>query len=729
MAIEINKSLTSIEYIVFSSDEKHFLTFIPPDALNNGVIEFIRKLPMDLMQMVRPINFYEIHLRTASNFGYDFKVINIRYFENVKDDIKSTNRVRLIFFDGSDNLHLEKFKLLSQSGLELTFFSFYNKKYSGQNPQIIGNPQQFVRRIIEEEDKIKKYLSKESPYVDEYFSFDVSLDLNLKPLADYPFFLPIQNNSYIAGNIIGNFCIGRDFEETEATEKHKEISTKAILNGKTFERQEQFLNSLDIIDYFTKAAYFEKLVKLPTRTTPMFAPLILVAPFHNPDLSRYNKGSLTGLLLEQSNNYTIEVITEYDKEIDVRPALHVNKMRLSYLDNISFLHAAFTYSPILRLPLIGKSINRDLSFFKPSNFPRYLSNKTRKKLNKTIGNFGSILANRTLSEKIQNVIKLRNSQIVVISDIPVEWMNIGGIPLAFTHDVCRLPETSLHGLMSFYSSNKEATFVVDKDIVKKTLVIFGCQEAEFTKWQPFIEEHQKEIGFKIAKCQSISDVKKEVEKVRPNLIIFDCHGGFDESTNSSFLYIGKEKLKGDDIVKNGIVAPLIFLSACGTAPTYGTMNPIANAFFQAGAYSVTSTFLPISVDSGTILYFRLLVKLKSAAQNIIHKNWLEFVCHIIRTSTINDAYMFTLGKYVEPDSPEFEKSNVEALIESQIFEQRRKLYHNLDGKISKLAKTEKDFYSSRIPEYLLYTNLGRGDLILFESWKEENNRQNVSRTN
>ncbi|TCV15166.1 hypothetical protein EDC17_10141 [Sphingobacterium alimentarium] len=645
MAIEINTSLTSIEYIVFSSDEKRFITFFPPDSLNNGVVEFISKLPMDLMQLVRPINFYGFHLQTASNFGYDFKVINIRYFEDVKDDVLSANRVRLIFFDGSDNLHLEKFKLMLQAGLDLTFFSFYNKKkYREHNPQIIDNPQQFLRRILEEEEKIKKNLSEESPYVDEFFKFDVSLDLDLKPFANYPFFLPIQNNAYISGNIIGNFCMGRDFDEAEAIEKHKEISTKAILNRNTFERQEQFVNSLEIIDYFTKLAYSEKLVKLPLKNTPKFAPLILVAPFHNPDLNRYNRGTLTGLLLEQSSNYTIEITTEDDKEIDVTPALHLNQMRLSYLDNISFLHASFTYSPILRLPLIGKSINRELSFFKPSNFPQYLSNKTRKKLNKTISNFGRKLANRTLSEKIQNVIKLRDSQIVVISDIPVEWMNIGGIPLSFTHDVCRLPETSLHGLMSLYSSNRETTFVVDEDIVKKTLVIFGCQEAEFTKWQLFIEQHQNEIGFKIAKCQSISDVKREVEKIRPSFIIFDCHGGFDESTNSSFLYIGSEKLKGDDIVKNGIVAPLIFLSACGTAPTYGTMNPIANAFFQVGAYSVTSTFLPISVDNGTMLYFRLLVKLKSAAQNVIHKNWLEFVCHVIRTSTINGIrpinYMF-----------------------------------------------------------------------------------------
>lgn len=729
MAIEINRSLTSIEYIVFSTDEERFFTFIPPKALNNGVIEFIRKLPMDLMQLVRPIHFYEIHLRMASNFGYEFKVINIRYFDDVKSALLSTNRVRLIFFDASNNLHVAKFNELSDAGLDLTFFCFYDKQYSGQHSQLIRNPQDFVRRIVEDEAKIKKYLSEESSYVDEYFKFDISLNLSLKPLADYTYFLPIQSNAYIAGNIIGNFCIGRDFDETEAAEKHKEISTRAILNRTTFERQEQFLNSLDAIDYFTKAAYFDGIVKLPVKTTPLYAPLILVAPFHNPDLSRYNKGRLKGLLLEQSSNYTVEVIVEEENEIDVKPALHVNQMRLSYLDNISFLHASFTYSPILRLPLVGKSINRELSFFKPSNFPQYFSDKTRKKLNKMIGNFGKILANRTLSKKIQDVIKSRNSQVVVISDIPVEWMAIGGIPLAFTHDVCRLPETSLHGLMSLYSSNKESAFIIDKDIIKNTLVIFGCQDIEFTKWQPFIELHQEELGFNIARCQSISDVKREIEKLRPSLIIFDCHGGFDESTNSSFLYIGSEKLTGNDVVENGIVAPLIFLSACGTAPTYGTMNPIANAFFEAGAYSVTSTFLPISVDTGTMLYFRLLVKLKSASENVFYKNWLEFVCHIIRTSTINDAYMFTLGKYVKLDSPEFEQSNIEALIESQIFDERRKLYHNLDGKISKLAKTKKDFYSSRIPEHLLYTNLGRGDLILFESWIEENNKQNINGAN
>jgi len=39
--------------------------------------------------------------------------------------------------------------------------------------------------------------------------------------------------------------------------------------------------------------------------------------------------------------------------------------------------------------------------------------------------------------------------------------------------------------------------------------------------------------------------------------------------------------------------------------------------------------------------------------------------------------------------------------------------------MTKFSDNQRDAYSKVIPEYLFYCNMGRGDLIYFDSWKSE----------
>jgi hypothetical protein len=115
--------------------------------------------------------------------------------------------------------------------------------------------------------------------------------------------------------------------------------------------------------------------------------------------------------------------------------------------------------------------------------------------------------------------------------------------------------------------------------------------------------------------------------------------------------LGNEILTADTIVKHVIHAPLVFLSACNTAPTYGTINSIANAFFETGSLTVTTTYLPINVNSGSVLYLRLLNNLQMVARDGIHQNWLAFLSHLIRTSIISDTFqVYAKSKKPQPNS-------------------------------------------------------------------------------
>jgi hypothetical protein len=339
------------------------------------------------------------------------------------------------------------------------------------------------------------------------------------------------------------------------------------------------------------------------------------------------------------------------------------------------------------------------------------------KIKETIKKAGVLMKRNFISPNLESLLTRRNGQVVAVTDLPIEWINFEGVPFSFSHDICRLPETSLYGLMSHYVVNNQFTFSVPSDVISKTLVIFGNDDPHFRLWQVPVVELSKTHNFRIAKCNSVKEVKRAIETHRSAILVFDCHARFDKLTNSTYLEIGNEKLTATQIVENRITAPIVFISACGTAPTFGTFATVSNAFFEIGALAVTSTYLPISIFRGSILYLRLLGNLNEAATKPIHKNWLSFVSHLIRSSAIQEGFLkatFEGGSermFVTPH-------HAEALAESMIFENRRDLFKKLDSRIRDLVKRDSNYFSNVIPEYLYYSNQGRQDLIEFQSWKD-----------
>src|SRR5690606_26016639 len=137
-----------------------------------------------------------------------------------------------------------------------------------------------------------------------------------------------------------------------------------------------------------------------------------------------------------------------------------------------------------------------------------------------------------------------------------------------------------------------------------------------------------------------ADIKAAVEEYKPDLLIFDCHGNFNEKDLSSYLVIDQSNdilLTGEDIIEHRISAPLAFISACSTMPNYGYVKFLTDAFFQAGAFVVTATFLPIKVLDASALIIRLLNNLKYQDDKVIFSNWLAFVCHTLRSMLIYET--------------------------------------------------------------------------------------------
>lgn len=233
------------------------------------------------------------------------------------------------------------------------------------------------------------------------------------------------------------------------------------------------------------------------------------------------------------------------------------------------------------------------------------------------------------------------------------------------------------------------------------------------KAQEEVKSLSKTLGFHIATCLSIDELEQAISETKPELLIIDAHGDVDENTHQTFLWVGNERLTGDIVVKRNLSARLVFLSACKTSTTCNTISTIGNAFFEAGANAVTTSYLPVYVNEATQLYSRLLRLLNDAATKPIHKNWLAFMAYLQRTSYIQslvtEAKDENKGKINEKDLMDL----INLTTNSMLFRNRKQIYKKLND--TNLARRMGVDFNNVIPHYLMYSTLGRADLIRFES--------------
>lgn len=710
--------ITEIAYVLIGDRLHEPSTFVSPDEFNNSAISFIRHCPIDVRQFDSSLDYISDKMNTRICSSKHFRFI---YSKNAVDFVKSNsnpNKIHLFIFT-TFTKEISNF-LMHLENINNPIWYFVNlgeSTYSGNlQSQEIRSPDHFIMEIIRNQSEIIQRLG----VMNLNFAPSVPIEFNFFNFKNY--FALGQLNIAILTEIFGNYGYSDQLTNEEFKKVREAIALEATRKQNTFDRLHLVLDIIELNDRFFLNLVKQKIRHRGSKHDPVLPPLILVAPFHSPEFSNLRKSAITEfrssenlsilsmISAEQTNNYIVTCEPKDSKSIGF--AAMFLKRKSTFLDDVAYLHSTFTQSPVIRLPLRGRSLNRELSFFRTKNHIQFSDSSFRRKIHKTISNLGNVMAESLLSERMKSYLCERNRQIVLISDLPLEWARINDVPLGFSHEVCRIPETSHATIMAQFMSNSFLSFEIKEDIIEKTLVISGSNEKSFDKWQKIGKDIYADNKCQFANCETVDEVFKAIKKYKPLFVIFDCHGGVDEDKGETYLVIGNEKLTSEKIVSNNISVPLVFLSACGTAPSYGLYNSVANAFFQTGTFSVTATYLPVLVDSGGMLYLRMLNLLKEASEQGVHSNWLAFISHVIRTSSIHEAFRGTSnGQNAEHIG--------EILTRSMYFNERKQLYHDLDDIVKADSKKVQNKFSHGVPEYLFYTNLGRSDLIYFSSWKKK----------
>lgn len=400
-----------------------------------------------------------------------------------------------------------------------------------------------------------------------------------------------------------------------------------------------------------------------------------------------------------------------------------------FFDTLGYLHGSFEIGPYLRAPVKGASLASEQSFFSPKNFAQHAPDKS---IAKRVRRFGQTLTN-TLHPQLRQALAEYPGEVVGISDLPLEWINIDGVPLCFARDVSRIPETVISNVMSQFARNSRSSFEVTKDTPARTLVVCGAPAGDgiaenFDMLVELNRRHEIKTACRFERCHSRDHFYGLVKEFRPEFLIVDSHGRFVANETGTELMIGDEQLTGDDVIANLPQIPLVMLSTCWGAPLYGCSNTIAHAFFETGSYAVTTSFLPLNVQKGGVLYTRVVRNLEYAVEHPVHRNWASFVSHNVRTSFFDDLMTRAIARF---GSEELRTADAYAnkrqvwQMNTMSTERRAAAFRatseivaacfpsESQGKVRNLLQT-----SSYLPEFMFYTTLGRADLVKFASWRK-----------
>lgn len=722
-----------IQYIaLLGYREQMPFTNIPPSTIVHPLLRYLGNLPQHMVHFIYGCDYHANLLKEELQLGYNLKFFHPDTIDSLSM-IPYSERGVYVFLICTEN---EQIRQLYAKAI---------KPFVGDNTLVIvskdtkdigGIPNASAAYTEEVWNWFYNYCNSHYKINYDQLPYSVPYFKNKKFYDTGKVFTPTRVNTQIFNSMLGNWGYAHEHSDEELSRLAIKATKEALKGKHSFSRQQELLDQIANM-YAIEYQIAHNIGHMNTFEDQFYSPLIIAAPYNSIEMrkpftlksyvnvqERKCAEMLNAVMnFDYTENYTVDIAEKDIPNKDIVLYLAIQKQfvtpRMEFFDIVGLLHSSVRFSPYLRLPVLGKNINSELTFVNIKGVNKLTdSKKANKSIRKVMERIGKKMADLVFSPSCQKMIHMRASQIVAMTDLPIEWAMIDGVPLAFSHDVCRLPETPIPSLLSIYEQATLSPYVIPKDIIKRTLVIFGNRDDAFVESQKEVLTLSRLLGFHIATCLSVESFEKALKEFKPQLLIIDAHGDVDEALCQSFLWIGNERLTGDIVVNRELSAPLVFLSACKTCTTCNTVSTIGNAFFEAGANAVTTSYMPVYVKEATWLYTRLLRLLNEAAKMPVHKNWLAFMAYLQRTSYIQA--LVTEAK--ENNKEKIKEADLKELISlttnSMLFRNRKQIYKKLNH-TDLVHRTRVDF-NNVIPHYLMYSTLGRADLIRFESYKGDN---------
>ena len=343
-------------------------------------------------------------------------------------------------------------------------------------------------------------------------------------------------------------------------------------------------------------------------------------------------------------------------------AQHLMYTRASELRTFSCavgLHAAQTTAAVMRM---SPAVNHVFSSL--SNYARSIRSSSVQNRIKSKRLFDEIQngLSTALGEERISLIKKDGGPLKLISDAPIEWLPIDGLPMSMRYDCSRINATPGNLLMALLSIPRTLTFTPKE--LQKVLIVSSFEDGDALKnmMRRSVDSLKEIIKDKVT--VTIKSVKSEAEFVEAlnaydgNIVVFDGHGIDNADDPISRLAIGKDSVDVWQLRGRVRVPPIVILSACDTHTIdASTQATVGNGFLMLGTRTVLATLLPVDGMASAAFVGRLLYRLAdfvpaamSARERVL--NWTEIVSGMLRMTLATEILDGLIGPPTsDRDSP------------------------------------------------------------------------------
>lgn len=305
--------------------------------------------------------------------------------------------------------------------------------------------------------------------------------------------------------------------------------------------------------------------------------------------------------------------------VEARSLMAARRFELDTFSAAVGLHVAQTCAAAIR---VGPAVNH--VFPALSNFARSTRAAGYAARQKSYRLFNSIqeqLEKAVGPERI-NFIKTNANSVQIISDAPLEWLPIDGLPLCLRFDCFRLNATP--GNLLIQQLTEPPVLSMNPRALRKVLVVSAFEEDDDLRMvmRTAIEvsrprwENRIEFVFKTA--TNVDEFVDAINSFDGSVMLFDGHGAHNADQPIAHLAIGSELVDVWALKERVNVPPIVLLSACDThgvdASSHATT---ANGFLALGARSVVGTWLPVGGVESARFFVRLMLRFSEFAPAVL----------------------------------------------------------------------------------------------------------------
>jgi hypothetical protein len=201
-----------------------------------------------------------------------------------------------------------------------------------------------------------------------------------------------------------------------------------------------------------------------------------------------------------------------------------------------------------------------------------------------------------VGEKAIQAIRDADWGVKVISDVPVEWLPVGRLPLGLHCDISRLTATPADLLLRQLETHEMLRLkIADFDeILLVSAFTEGHADDMIARLVDTVLDI-KRVRLRVARVQTESEFIEAVNAYEGPLMIFDGHGSHP-ADEESHLVVGSDHIRIGALEERIRMPPIVILSACDTHAADRSTKTVSNAMLRLGARTVFATNLPVRFD-------------------------------------------------------------------------------------------------------------------------------------